>query len=158
MKLSELKKAVYEHWELRCFANDAIVQPENFKPEIRQYGDLRRKSTWVKALCQFCALNHFECLLDAYELITVRFNFAPDDPRYPYRHQIFEAFLTIPGALDLLKTGLEQLFSSDCTTEEREAARGFFAMVEEQPPGRRVEWEPAQLVGRIAELAGATAG
>ena len=134
------------------------MQPENFKPEIRQYGDLRRKSTWVKALCQFCALNHFECLLDAYELITIRFNFFPNDPRYPYRHQIFEAFLTIPGALDLLKTGLEQLFSSDFTTEEREAARGFFAMVEERSPGRSIEREPAQLAGQIAELAIAATG
>lgn len=158
MKLSELKEKVYEHWEFRYQIRRAIIQPENFKPEIRQYGDLRRKTTWVKALCRLESLNIFESCLDAYELITIQFNISPSDPEHPYRHQIFEEFLAIPEALDLLKAGFEDLFSSDFTTEEREEAREFFEMVREQSPGRGVEWQPTELAGRIAELAGVAAG
>ena len=158
MKLTELKEKVYEHWEIRYQIRRAIIQPENFKPEIRQYGDLRHKATWVKAFCRLKALNIFESCLDAYELITTQFNIFPEEPEYPYRHQIFQEFLAIPESLDLLKAGFEDLFSSDFTTEEREEAREFFAMVEEQSPGRRVEREPVELVGRIAELAGVAAG
>lgn len=158
MKLAELKKVAYQHWQFRHEIGRAIVRPEQFETEIRQYGDLRRKSTWVKALCRLEALNILESCLDAYELITIQFNISPDDREYPYRHQIFEEFLALPGALDALKLGFEQLFSSDFTTTEREEAREFFAMVAEQSAGRGIEREPTELVGRIAELAATAAG
>ena len=156
MKLAELKERTYRQWEFFHSVNRAVIQPKDFKAEIRQYGDLRRKSTWVKALCYFEALNINYCCLDAYELITIQLNLFPGDEMYPYRHQLFEEFLATPDALEMLKTGFEQLFSSDFTQEEREEAHGFFAMVEEQSAGRRIEREPARLAGRIAELAGAT--
>ena len=158
MNLAELKKQVYLYWQDRHEICRSVVQPENFKAEIRQYGDLRRKATWIKAYCMFRAINTRDCCLDAYELITIQFNIFPEDPEYPYRHQIFDEFLALPDALELLKTGLEDLFSSDFTTEEREEAHEFFEMVREQSPGRGVEWQPTELAGRIAELAGATAG
>ena len=157
MTLAELKKKVRWLWEARHWIDGASVQPENFESEIRQYGDLRRKSTWVEAMCRLKARNTFDCCLDAYELITIQFNIFPEEPEYPYRHQIFEEFLAIPEALELLKTGFEQLFSSDFTTEEREEARGFFAMVEEQSARRRIEREPTELIRQVAELAGAAA-
>ncbi|NET31357.1 MAG: hypothetical protein F6K19_05065 [Cyanothece sp. SIO1E1] len=37
-------------------------------------------------------------------------NYTPDKWDYELRHQIFEAFLTNPDGLELIKTGLEQLY------------------------------------------------
>jgi hypothetical protein len=54
MRLQELKQQVYQAWECLSTFNLAVVQPENFKEEVRQqFGDLRRKETWVKALARF---------------------------------------------------------------------------------------------------------
>lgn len=46
MKLAELKQRVYESWECLSSYNSAVIQPENFKLEVRRYGDLRCKTTW----------------------------------------------------------------------------------------------------------------
>ena len=158
MKLAELKEEVYESWLFHHSLNDAIAQPEKFKSEIRQYGDLRRKATWIQALCRLEALNIYDSCLDAHKLIAIQFNLSPGSRMYPYRHQLFDEFLAIPEALALLKMGLEQLFSSDFTTEERREARGFFAMVAEQSAGGNVEREPTELSRRIAELTRAATG
>lgn len=45
MKLKDLKKRVYRVWECLSDFNDALIQPENFKSEVRYFGDLRRQST-----------------------------------------------------------------------------------------------------------------
>lgn len=137
MKLAELKQRVYECWARLSTYNCAVVQTENFKPEVRHFGDLRCKETWEKALAQFRALNAYDSCLDAYKLILYSFNFVPDHPEYEYRHQIFEAFLTLPDGLDLIRTGLEQLYSNDFTPEEREGANGFLRLVQEE-----YYWQP----------------
>ncbi|MGB7444124.1 MAG: hypothetical protein WA919_23915 [Coleofasciculaceae cyanobacterium] len=51
---------------------------------------------------------------------------------YELRYQILEEFLTIPGAFELIEMGLEQLFSSNFTQQQRKRASGFFELVAEQ--------------------------
>ncbi|HEY9658128.1 MAG TPA: hypothetical protein V6C65_06725 [Allocoleopsis sp.] len=131
MKITELKKRVFEQWQRHCWFNQAVIQPELFKSEVRsQFGDLRRKATWEAALCRYLALNAEIGLLDAYTLITRTFNYTPDRWDYPYRLVVFEEFLTLPDSVELLRTGLEQLFSADFTPQERREANGFFELVQ----------------------------
>jgi hypothetical protein len=124
MKLPELKEKVYEAWESLNTFKGVIAQPDSFKPEVRSLGDLRRKATWVKALTQFQALNSYKACLDAYSLILNDFNFTPDRWDYEFRNEILDQFLTMPDGLDLIRLGLEQLFSSTFTSQEREEAHG----------------------------------
>jgi hypothetical protein len=148
MKLAQLKQKVYEAWEFLNTYKGRVLQPENFQAEIRTFGDLRRKNTWVKALARFEALNAYHNCLDAYMLILNDFNFTSDRWDYEYRHQIVDEFLMIPDALDLLKLGLEQLFSEPFTQEDRKEAHGFFELVEEQ---RGRIGLPIRLIWRLPE-------
>ncbi|MBD2093235.1 hypothetical protein H6F67_25660 [Microcoleus sp. FACHB-1515] len=134
MRLQQLKQQVYEDWERRCWYNGAVIQPELFKLEVRTFGDLRCRSTWVRALCRFHALNVWEGCMDSWTLITLHFNFQSGCWNYEFRQQILDEFLTIPGAFDALKVGFEQLFDSDIkfTTQEKEAGYGLLAMVGQQ--------------------------
>lgn len=156
MKLNELKQRVHEAWEeLNTWKGGVVMQPENFKPEIRTYGDLRRKDTWSKALARLRALNSWKGCLDAYSLILYDFNFTPDQWDYEFRHQILEEFLYIPGALDLIKLGLEQLYSADFTPKEREEAHGFFELVAEQQARRGL---PINDIRRLAGVSQSAKG
>ena len=147
MKLRELKEKVYEAWESLSSYRGCLILPENFKPEVRAgFGDLRRKSTWIKALARFEALNAAHDCLDAYTLILNSFNFTPDRWDYEYRLLIFDEFLMIPGAIDLLKLGLEQLFSASFTDTERNEAHGFFELVSGQQ--QRIGFS-TELIGRL---------
>lgn len=129
MKLPELKQRVYEAWEFLSGYRGCVVLPENFRPEVRQeFGDLRYKETWLKALARFEALNAFHDCLDAHDLVLHTFNFTSDRWDYEFRHRIFDEFTMIPSALDLLKLGLEQLVSD----HDRRQAHGFFELVAEQ--------------------------
>lgn len=136
MRLAELKEKTFEQWKRHCWFKQVVIQPELFKQEIRsQFGDLRKRSTWESALCRFKALNSQIGLVDAYTLITSTFNYNPDRWDYDYRYRIFEEFLTLPDSIELIKIGLEQLFSSDFTTQERQEANGFFELVRETRRG-----------------------
>ncbi|MBP0017995.1 MAG: hypothetical protein J7647_10610 [Cyanobacteria bacterium SBLK] len=132
MNFAELKKETYEMWECVSTFKGAVVQPEYFKGEVKTFGDLRCKETWKKAYCSFYAKMIRSSILDAYNLILYQFNPSPDDWDYELRYRIFEEFLTFPDGLDFIKLGLEQLFSSDFTRQDREEARGFFLMVQEE--------------------------
>lgn len=162
MRIKELKQQVYEEWHRRHWYHQAVCKPttptgdEMFKREIRTYGDLRFKATWVKALARFSALNSYEACLDASNLILYDFNFTPDRWDYEFRHQVIEEFLMLPGALDLIRLGLEQLFSDTFTQQERSQANGFFELVQEHTgTARRIATEP---IGQLYLSPSATAG
>ena len=153
MNLTELKEETRYAWEDLNNDHGEILQPENFLPEIASYGDLDDKETWVKALANFEAIFYHRSCLDAWSLITNSFNFTPDRPDYEYRHEIFEAFLQFPDALDLIRLGLEQLYGPDFTPQEREQqSHAFFGLVKERiERGARL---PAELTGQLPALAG----
>ncbi len=134
MKLPELKKKVYEAWELLSGYRGCVVLPHNFKGEVRkEFGDLRCKDTWIRALARYEALNASHDCLDAHHLILETFNFTKERWDYEYRHLIVDEFLAIPGAVDLIKVGLEALFSEESFThEERSSAYGFLELVAEK--------------------------
>jgi hypothetical protein len=136
MKLAQLKELAYEFWTDVLTINCAIIQPTNFQPELKgQFGDLRLRSTWEKALVRFYSQIIYDCCLDAHTLILHSLNIKPGDRLYPYRHDIFEEFLTYSDSLDLLKSGLEQVFqTNNFTPQQQQEARqnGFFELVKEQ--------------------------
>jgi hypothetical protein len=130
MKLQDLKARVLDQWEFSHECNSALPA-EDFKSAIRKYGDLRKKATWVKAYATLKATNTYDSCLDAYKIITISFNsewWAAETREY--LTEVFDAFLTIPGAIDLIRTGLEQLFSDYCTPDEREHTDGFLKLVQ----------------------------
>lgn len=145
MKLSELKQKVYRSWEFLSSFKGQLLNPGNFKPEVRIFGDLRRKDTWIKALARFEAILAYQSCLDASSLLLYSFNFTPDRWDYEYRHQIFEEFLMYGNALDLINLGLEQLHQYPYTEDDRREAHGFFDLVSEQ---RRRGGFPIERAGR----------
>ena len=58
--------------------------------------------------------------MDAYTLIIQHFNFTEDNWEYEFRYQILDEFLCLPGALEALRTGFEQLFGSDSDFTKQE--------------------------------------
>lgn len=130
MKLPELKHRTEEAWKDLHEAYGALATGA-CKDEVRaNFGDLRRRDTWIRALASFEARFHHAACLDAWSLITHSFNLTPDRWDYEIRHEFFEAFLQLPDGLELLKMGLEQLFAN-FTAEEREC-NGFLELVAEQ--------------------------
>jgi hypothetical protein len=154
MKMQELKEKTYHAWEQLCRANDALIQPETFKPEVRKIGDLRRKSTWQRALARFTAWWDIDTCLEAWSLIIYQLNFSPNHWDYDIRHLILEEFLNHPQGLELIREGLEQLFSSDFTADDRRKAHGFFELVGEQSGARGLIGEPIGFIQQFPELTG----
>lgn len=132
MKLPELKKKVWALWtKLNSWKGELTSSPESFVAEMKRIGDRRYKQTWITALCRFEAMLSYEACLDSWALLTISFNFTPDRWDYEYRHQILDEFLMYPDGLEIIRTGLEQLYSNDYA-EERENADGFFRLVAER--------------------------
>ncbi len=153
MQLQELKQQVYQAWECLSTFNLAVVQPENFKSEVRQqFGDLRRKETWVKALARFAARNCYDACLNAHSLILYDFNFTRDRWDYEYRYLILEEFLTIPGALDLIQLGLEQLFSLHSPHTNGSKLMGFLSWFQQQPSSLRLPVGFIRYIVSVLEL------
>ena len=131
MKLAELKEEVRLTWEsVEDDGSGIVPQPENFLPEIRKYGDLRRKATWEKAYFSLYATCFHEELLDASFLVTHVFNFTQDKVGYEYRHELFEAFLVYPDGLELIEMGLKQV--NLYPENNQESIDGFQRLVQEQ--------------------------
>ena len=132
MKLQELKEQVRYIWDCVNKWHGVVLQPENFDKEMKTFGDRRYKATWVKALCKFQAMLAMEGCLDSWALLTITFDFRPDRWDYEYRHGIFDEFLKYPEALEIIRTGLEDIFHKDFDVQEREKADGFFRLLEER--------------------------
>ena len=150
MKLLELKKRVRRTWTILNKWNGVVLQPENFDKEMKTFGDRRYKKTWIKALCKFEAMFAIEGCLDSWMLLTSTFDFRPDRWDYEYRHQIFDEFLLYPEAVEMIKTGLEDLFTKDVEVQEREKADGFFRLLEEREGSDRAIGFTAGLTQSVA--------
>ena len=148
MKLKELKQEVYECWEDLSKFHDAIVQPETFKPEMRQFGDLRRKSTWEKAYAAFFAKVNWDSGITEHTAIAYVFNFTPDRWDYELRHEILDQYLAIPGAMEFIAGGLEQIYRSSDRSDQ-ECADAFLEVVSEQSRRGTAEFP----VGSLRRLA-----
>ncbi|MEM6256662.1 MAG: hypothetical protein AAF821_27485 [Cyanobacteria bacterium P01_D01_bin.156] len=130
MKLPALKQRVWNTWKtLNSWKGELTSPPDSFVTEVKGFGDRRYKQTWIRALARFEAIATYESCLDAWALILINFNFTPERWDYEYRYEILDEFLTYPDGLELIREGLEQLFSSDFTPEERGQAHGFYSLV-----------------------------
>ena len=156
MKLPELKRRTRRTWDtLNAWKDGVVLQPENFDKEVAAFGDRRRKDTWIKALCRFQAMLAYESCVDSWALLTITFNFSPDRWDYEYRHQILDEFLMYPKALEIIKTGLESLFSDDFSSQDREEANGFLELVAEREGTNRGLGNADGLVGAIPGIGSA---
>lgn len=113
------------------------MQPERFDEEMKGFGDRRCKVTWIKALARFEAMLTYKSCLDSWALITISFNFTPDRWDYEYRNEILDEFLMYADGLEIIRDGLEHLFSEDFSAQEREEANGFFRLVAERERNHR---------------------
>ena len=152
MKLPEIKKKVRNIWNTLNEWDGVVLQPEQFDREMRTFGDRRYKETWVKALCKFKAMLAIEGCLDSWMLLTSTFDFQPDHWDYEYRHRIFDEFLMYPEAVEIIKTGLEDIFNKDFDVQEREKADGFFKLLGEREGAARTIGFPTRFTGQIPEV------
>lgn len=122
MKMYALKDQVFKLWrKLNSWKGELTSPPQNYVSEICGYGDRRYKRTWINALCRLYSTWLYETTLDSHMLITHGLNFHESDSLYPYRHQILDEFLMFEDGLDIIRHGLEVVFTTDdFTTEERE--------------------------------------
>lgn len=155
MKLPELKKRVRRTWNILNEWNGVVLLPEQFDQEMKTFGDRRYKKTWIKALCKFQAMFAYAGCLDSWMLLTKTFAFRPERWDYEYRHQIFDEFLMYPEAVEIIKTGLEDIFNKDFDVQERAGADGFFRLLEEREGADRTIGVTTGLVGAIPEASAA---
>ena len=155
MKMQALKQRVWKIWsKLNSFRGELVAVPQSYVAEIKSFGDRRYKKTWVKALARLQAIYLHRNCLDAWMLITENFNFTSDRWDYEFRYEILDEFLQYSDGLELIKTGLEQIFTStDFTADEQQetSRNGFFELLagrEGQHPGLSLS------VGSIRQLAG----
>jgi hypothetical protein len=133
MKINELKAKAYDRWVTINEFKQCLIQPKNFKVEVRKrFGDMRRKDTWIKACSHFWAQVLDACWdIQNTELITLFFNFKETDPEYEIRHEIFEAFMQFPDSLERIRNGLERLLGEPINEKEERAINGFFKLAQE---------------------------
>jgi hypothetical protein len=134
LKLNQLKELTQKWWLQHNKFQDVVTQPELFKSEIRKdYGDLRRKSTWIKAAARFLAANISIAASDSVMLITDDLNFTPGTPEYEIRYEVLDAFLEIPDMFEAIKIGFEQIFSSgNPTPHEENGVKGILQWAQQR--------------------------
>ncbi len=129
MKLQDLKDKTWDIWLLLHECSEAVPQPENFKPEVRAFGDLRYRDTWKQALGHFMAMSIVRSVLEPVSLVTFYLNPPRDDWSWEVRRETFEAYIRIPGALELVREGLNEIFGSP-SSYQGEDLNGIFELVE----------------------------
>lgn len=129
MKLNELKKASYRAWAFMQELEEIVVQPENFRQETRQYGDLRRRTTWEKIYAAFQAAVIANPVLEDSGMIQVYFCHPTSPELVQYNDLVLEEFLKYPTALERIKEGLEQLYYQPSEPEDQQDAMQFLERI-----------------------------
>ncbi len=154
LKLQSLRQEAYGSWETICcsrgvynplpYAHEVSESEAKqfpftnaaFKSEVRQrFGDLRRRSTWEAAAIWLLAQAIAQAHLEPYEIVgfMVSADYDPNDPiRQHYGQQVIEAMMTFPGIVELIRSGLEQIYR-DNYTEERQLVEQFIAQGNQLP-------------------------
>jgi hypothetical protein len=133
MKIQELKLRAKEVWRDLNTVDKSVCVDSQFKSDVRQVGDLRRKATWETAIARWMAKLFYDCCLDSSSLVLYSFNFKQEEWYYPLRHQIVDEFLKYPDGRQLILDGLEQLFGIN--TEEN--FDELLGLLQEQPHASR---------------------
>ncbi|NEQ33979.1 MAG: hypothetical protein F6K04_23810 [Leptolyngbya sp. SIO4C5] len=96
---------------------------------------MRRRSTWEAAAIWLLAQAIAQAYLEPYEIVgfMVSADYDPNDPiRQHYGQQVIEAMMTFPGIVELIRSGLEQIYR-DNYTEERQLVEQFIAQGNQLP-------------------------
>ncbi|WP_346294136.1 hypothetical protein [Sphaerothrix gracilis] len=100
-----------------------------------RFGDLRCRSTWKNAAIWLHAQAIAQGYLEAYEIVTFMVS-ADYDPsnliRQHYGQQVVEAIMTFPEILEMIRSGLEQIYRDEYT-EERQLVEQFIAQGNQLP-------------------------
>ncbi len=64
--------------------------------------------------------------------VIIKGCYTPDEWDWELRHEILDQFLTLPGGLDCIINGLEQILKYPIDPEEVEIANGVLKLVQEQ--------------------------
>ncbi len=127
IELNELKDEVRRYWQRLHRSNMAIIQPENFEPEVSHlFGDLQQKHTWEKAYSHFFVAWVYDCVMDGDTYFQI---LDPSDWRDWERELttlIVEAIMAHPRTASLVQASYSYLV----TCHREELANGFFRMVE----------------------------
>jgi hypothetical protein len=136
MNLNELKQESYSAWEYLHQQKRSVIQPEAFKSEVRTFGNLRYKATWRKAFAAFQAQTHWHSGITEHTAIVYVFGDSSSEWDSDLRRLMLEYFLMIPGAVEFISRGLEQIYSSN-DKEDRECANELLQMVSRESEGSR---------------------
>ncbi|MBT9317515.1 hypothetical protein [Leptothoe spongobia] len=123
MKLQDLKTVTYETWSFLHELEDAVLQPDNFKAEIRQYGDLRCKLTWEKAYVALEAATLEYPALENWQMVQMCFCRPDRAELIDYNDQVLGAFLQFPDGLERIQNGLEWLYYRPSELNDQQDAR-----------------------------------
>lgn len=131
LPIPELKQEAYLQWETLLLERGAYnpyplsfdlpeAEAERlpyinsaFRSEMHRYGDLRRRATWEKAAIQLTAQGLAQGLLEAYQVIG--YMVSPDYMNCPIRQQygsqLLDAMFQFPEIVELIRQGLEQVYT-----------------------------------------------
>ncbi len=127
MKIQELKAEVRSSWEVANLTDGTPTVDSLFKTEIRKFGDLRRKATWEAAAI---ALEARWLLGGAENRDLVEYFCAPDTPvGLEYNQEVLDYVLAHKDGLERIKNGLESLYLTPITPNDREYALSFLKRI-----------------------------
>lgn len=155
LKIHDLRQEAYASWELLCSvkgvykgAPDSDELPEIeasrlpwtnaiFKAEIRKtYGDTRCRKTWERAAIELTALQMVHSYLDPVEILS--YMASPDFMRCPirqnYGEQVIDFMLQVPEIIEIVKAGLEQIYTEPTPPEQSAIAQRLVNLL--VPPGQ----------------------
>lgn len=127
MKMQELKDEVRSSWETLNLTDGTPSAECLFKPAIRKFGDLRRKSTWIKAAI---ALEVGWILGGLENRDIIHYFCDPDTPvGREYNQEVLDELLTHKDALERIKSGLEHLYEEPIEAEDTVYALTFLKRI-----------------------------
>ncbi|MFE4108527.1 hypothetical protein [Almyronema epifaneia] len=153
LSLPELKQEAYLQWETLLLER-GVYNPcplsfnvgeakgerlpytnSAFRDEMRRYGDLRRRDTWEKAAIQLTAQGVAQGLLEAYQVIgyIVSPSYMNCPIRQHYGERLIEAMFQFPEIIDLIRQGLEQVYTYTECDQEKQLVTTFISKGHQLP-------------------------
>lgn len=131
LTLKQLKQEAAELWEVLNEVDGTDPAPDQFRHDIRQYGnldgksDLRCRTTWERA----CIAMEAASMLKSLENTDLVLYLLHPDTSFgtAYRDQILEAVLAHKTGLMQIRNGLERLYRQPVEATDRQDAIEFFS-------------------------------
>ena len=141
LSLDQLRQETYTNWEVLHFCKasylhgplswdvDDATAPQlpytnkYFKADIRkQFGDLRKRCTWKQAAIYHAALSMMNGDLESWQIlcwVTIPNYLGPDLIMEHYPTELHGCLFQMPQFIDILKTGLEQIYQRPDLSNEK---------------------------------------